>query len=158
MEIEPQSSPRSFTSQLIIGLDRRPLWLWVVLSLACYIGLALWFPLLPNFNRAPLVDVRSLAPSLAGGLAYGALICLLFAFFVLAYRHVRKADEKPGLSKLVGVSILLSLPLLFVYPINANDLYRYVIRGRVQTVYGENPFSVAPDSFVDDPFLPLAGE
>jgi hypothetical protein len=121
-------------------------------------GLALWFPLLPNYNRVPLADVRALAPSLAEGLIYGGLVGLLFAFFALAHRRVRQAGEKLGIAGLVGVSILFSLPLLLVYPINANDVYRYVIRGRIQTVYGESPFSVAPDSFPEDPFLPLAGE
>jgi hypothetical protein len=95
---------------------------------------------------------------LAKGLVYGGLVCLLFAFFALAYRRVRRGGEKLGIARLVGVSFLFSLPLLLVYPINANDVYRYVIRGRIQTVYGESPFSVAPDSFPDDPFLPLAGE
>jgi hypothetical protein len=149
---------RSIASQLVFSLDRFPLWLWIVLSLAGYMGLALWFPLLPNYNRVPLADIRTLAPSLAEGLIYGGLVCLLFAFFALAYRRVLKGGEKLGIAGLVGISFLFSLPLLLVYPINANDVYRYVIRGRIQTVYGENPFSIAPDSFPEDPFLPLAGE
>ncbi len=149
---------RNFVSRLIVNLDRRPLWLWVLLSLAGYIALALWFPLLPHYDLVPLADVRSLAPSLVEGLAYGLLVCLLFAFFTLAYRRVRQGDKKPRLLAIVGVSFLFSLPLLLVYPINSNDIYRYVIRGRIQTIYGESPFSAAPDSFPDDPFLPLAGE
>ena len=126
--------------------------------MAGYILLAFWFPLLAHYDRVPVADVRSLAPSLGEGLAYGLLLCLLFAFFAIAYRRVRHGREKPGLLGLIGVSTLFSLPLFLVYPINANDLYRYVIRGRIQSVYEQSPFSAAPDSFAGDPFLPLAGE
>ena len=146
------------TAHLLTSLYRLPLWLWILFSLTAYSVLALWFPLLPHYRRVPLQDVRSLAPSLAEGLAYGLLLCLLFAFFALAYRRVRHGFEKPGIWTLVGVSCLFSLPLLLVYPINANDIYRYVIRGRIQSVYAANPFSAAPNSFPADPFLPLAGE
>jgi len=129
-----------------------------VLSLAGYIVLAFWFPLLPHYNRLPVADVRSLAPSLAGGLAYALLLCLLFTFFAIAYRRVQGGRERVGLLRLAGTSLLFALPLLLVYPINANDLYRYVIRGRINSLYGESPFAVPPDGFPDDPFLPLAGE
>ncbi len=44
------------------------------------------------------------------------------------------------------------------YPINANDIYRYVIRGRVTSIYEKNPFIVSPDDHLEDPFLPFAGE
>ena len=109
----------SVASRLIVNLDRRPLWLWVLLSLVGYITLAIWFPLLPHYNRVPWADVLSLAPSLAEGLAYGLLVCLLFAFFALAYRRVRQGTENPRLLALVGVSFLFSLPLLLVVPENA---------------------------------------
>jgi hypothetical protein len=59
---------------------------------------------------------------------------------------------------LLGTAVLFAIPLLQTYPINANDLFRYVIRGRVSSIYGESPYATAPDAFPDDPFLPLAGE
>ncbi len=143
---------------VLTKLDRGPQWLWIVLSGVGYILLAVWFPLLPHHNLLPLSDVRSLAPSLLQGLAYSGLVCLLFGFLVMSYRRVRMTDATLGLAQLVTVSILLSLPLLFVYPINANDIYRYVIRGRINSIYGADPFSVPADHFADDPFLPFAGE
>jgi len=139
-------------------LDRIPLWLLILLSLTGYILLSMWFPLLPHYNQVPLADIRFFTPSLAEGLAFACLLCLLFGFFALAYHRVRILNHPPGLTTIVGVSILFSLPMLFTYPINANDIYRYVIRGRIQSVYQENPFSVAPEEFPDDPFSPLAGE
>jgi hypothetical protein len=142
----------------MLKLDRRPLWLWVAFSMVGYILLALWFPLLPYHNVLPLADVRSLAPTLPLGLAYAGLISLLFGFCIMAYRRASRRDAKLSLATLVAISSLSALPLLFVYPINANDLYRYVIRGRINSVYGADPFSVPPDRFANDPFLPLAGE
>ena len=61
------------------------LWPLVGLSLAGYIGFALWFPLRPYFNRLPSPDVRSLAPSLIQAVAYAALLTALFALYWLAY-------------------------------------------------------------------------
>lgn len=130
-------------------------WL-IALSVAGYVVLALWFPLWPAFNHVPLSDVRSFSPSLGLGLLYGALLCGLFWLSARAFRVLR--DRPLRLRGLLLVTILLGLPLLFTYPINANDLYRYVIRGRIQTVYGGNPYAQPPSAFPGDPLLPLAGE
>lgn len=131
-------------------------WLWMALSLALYGVLPLRFPLLPNYNVVPLADVRTFTPSLLDGLAYALLVALLYLFYLLAYRAARQTGLR--LAHILGVTLLLALPLLLVYPINANDVFRYFIRGRVMTVYGQNPLAVAPAAFPDDPYLPLAGE
>jgi hypothetical protein len=62
------------------------------------------------------------------------------------------------LIRIVLVAALFCLPLLFTYPINATDIYRYFIRGRITSVYDENPFTTPASSIEDDPFSPLAGE
>lgn len=137
-------------------MSRLPLWLIVLLSLAGYVVLALWFPLRPYYNQLPLADVRRIADSPAGGLAYALLLTALFALFVLAYRRVRSDVLSPWLLLLVG--LLLALPLIFTFPINATDIYRYIIRGRITVVHEANPFVVAPAELVDDPYAVLAGE
>jgi hypothetical protein len=58
----------------------------------------------------------------------------------------------------VLVAALFCLPLLFTYPVNATDIYRYFIRGRITTVYDENPFTVPPASLEADPYAELSGE
>jgi len=131
-------------------------WLWILLSLALYLLLPLIFPLLPNYNAVPLADVLTFTPTLLKGLGYALLVALLYLFYLLAYHTARRAGLR--LVHILGVSLLLALPLLFVYPINANDIFRYFIRGRLMTVYDENPLAVAPRAFPDDPYLPLAGE
>ena len=132
-----------------------------ILALASLIGYAifwLWFPLRPYFNAVPLQDVRTFAPSLLSGLGYGLLLLALFGLYWLAFRVVQARRTAPSLVVLLGTAVLFAIPLLQTYPINANDLYRYVIRGRISSVYGESPYTTPPDAYPDDPFLPLAGE
>ena len=143
---------------------RAPLWAALLLSFLGYGLLALWFPLLPNAGRVPPGDVRAFAPTLAAGLIYAAVVLALFLLFVAACRRVADGDltsgkdERRALAALLLVAALLAAPLLFAYPINATDVYRYVIRGRVASAYGESPYLAPPARFVGDPFLPLAGE
>ena len=127
-------------------------------SLVGYLIFWIWFPLRPYFNTLPLQDVNSLAPSLLAGLGYGLLLLVLFGLYWLAFRAVQMSKSAPSLALLLGTAVLLALPLLQTYPINANDLYRYVIRGRVSSVYQQSPYAAPPNAFSDDPFLPLAGE
>jgi hypothetical protein len=131
-------------------------WLLGLLLWAGYGLLALWFPLVPHYTQAPLRDVRAFTPSLVGGLAYGLLICALFGLTWLAYRQARRCAPGPG--TLAATAVLLALPLLFTFPINATDLYRYVIRGRISSAHAANPYAAPPSAFPADPLLPLAGE
>lgn len=139
-------------------LRRLPLWAIFLLSLAgCWL-LRVWFPLYLHYASAPLPDVRRLSPTLAAGLAYGAVLCALFGLHALAHERVRqRLPHRPLVTILLG-ALLLAQPLITTFPINATDLYRYVIRGRVSSIYGHNPYETPPDAFPDDPYLPLAGE
>lgn len=137
---------------------RSNLTLLALASLVGYLVFGWWFPLRPFFNALPLQDVRTFAPSLLAGLGYALLLLALFALYWLAFRAVQSKRAAPSLWILLGTAVLLAIPLLQTYPINANDLFRYVIRGRVSSVYGQSPYTAAPDTFPDDPFLPLAGE
>lgn len=118
--------------------------------------LPFWFPLPPYAYQ--LLDIRSFTPSLGEGLLYGGWLLLTFGVYMLLYRLVRNGRLSLPLSRQLLYALIVALPLLFTYPINANDLYRYFIRGRIGAVYGENQFLVPPSAFPDDPFRPLAGE
>ncbi len=134
---------------------------FTLLALALFGGYLVfwaWFPLRPYFNTVPLQDVRSLAPSLLAGLGYALLLLALFGLYWLAFRLVDQGRAVPSLIFLLGTAVLFAIPLLQTYPINANDLFRYVIRGRLTSIYSENPYDTPPDAIADDPFLPLAGE
>jgi hypothetical protein len=139
-----------------------PLGAILALSALGYGVLWWWFPLAPNVARAPAADIRTFAPTLLGGLAYALLLGTLFALHRMAFRRLRdnglRWADGMALLWLLGGALLLALPLLAAYPINATDVYRYVLRGRVASVYGQSPYTTPPAAFVGDPFMPLAGE
>jgi hypothetical protein len=130
----------------------------VLLSFAGYLLLSFWFPLGSSDDLNTLNDVRSLAPTLVEGLAYALLICLLYGFYLIAYRLIAAREGGLSLLAIVLVTTAFCLPLLLSYPINATDIYRYFIQARITTVYDENPYSVAPSEIAEDPYAPLAGE
>lgn len=58
----------------------------------------------------------------------------------------------------VVFGLLFGFTLVWLYPITAIDLFRYVVIGRVWTIHGESPLITPPHEFPDDPYLPFAGE
>jgi hypothetical protein len=139
-------------------MRRVPPWSLALLSLLGYILIAVWFPLDPSLHHAPLPDIRTLTPSLGAGLAYGGWLVALFALYALAYRWVRGAATGLSLRFILLTTALFSLPLVLTFPVNATDVYRYFVRGRVTAVYGLSPFSFPPAAFPSDPYVSLAGE
>lgn len=141
---------------LLAFCQRLPLWVLVLLMASGYGLMALWFPLSPAYQQILLVDIRTFAPTLLQGAAYGLLLLLLHGLYWLAYRQ---AGKRPlSLPHLLLITLLLSLPLLITFPINSTDLYWYVMRGRISSVHGQNPYSAVPSQFAADPFLLPAGE
>ena len=130
-----------------------PLWLIIVLMGVGYSLTAVFFPLAPHFNRLPLPDVRTFTPSLGQGLLYALGLITLYWLYSQALRH-----RPPHLLLILVTAVLFALPLLLTFPYNATDIYRYFIRGRVSSIYDQNPFTEPPDAFPQDPFRPLAGE
>mgnify|MGYP001466520061 CR=1 FL=1 len=133
------------------------LWPWAAAGLAGGALLALWFPLAPNVGRVPPADVRTFAPTLLAGSLYALLLLALHGVYLAAVARGSRVARRPLALALLGAA-LCALPLLFAYPINATDVYRYLIRGRIAAVYGQSPFVAPPAAFIGDRFLPLAGE
>jgi alpha-1,6-mannosyltransferase len=129
--------------------------IWLSGGLLIYILFAAWFPLFPHVSHVPPYDVRSFTPSMRAGLSY---VLLISAAFIVYRTAVRAAPARLSLPLILASTALLAAPLLLAYPINATDVYRYVIRGRVQSAYGANPYLTPPAVFANDPLLPLAGE
>ena len=140
---------------MLASLRRLPLWSLALISGFIYLILALWFPLTTHYNQAPPADIYVLSKAWWQGLLYGLLLTALFGAYGLAWWRAEVEDRPVRIIWLAA--ILFVLLLLFVFPINATDIYRYFLRGRVASLYGESPYLLAPDQFVD-PYLPLAGE
>ncbi len=128
------------------------------LSLLLYLVAPVWFPLGPYATRQPLPDIRFFTPSLAAGLLYALWFLLLYGLYGVAARHVNRLPRPPGLVWLLGTAVFLAIPQLFTFPINATDIYRYFIRGRIFSLHGQNPFAIEAASLTNDPFWHLAGE
>ncbi len=129
-----------------------------LLSLVGYLLLAIWFPLRPYYNHSPSPDVRQLAPTLADGGKYAALLLLLTGLYWIAYQMVTRRKKGLSLAAILAVAALFCLPLIMAFPINATDVYRYFIRGRISQVHHENPFDVSVAALTDEPYAALAGE
>jgi hypothetical protein len=129
----------------------------VLLSLVGYAVFWLWFPLVPFYRQVPLSDVRTFSPSLLAGGGYGLLLLVLYGLYWLAFQQTQ-AGLQLRLRVILGTAVLFSLPLLYTYPINATDVFRYFIYGRISALYHANPYLTPPGAFPQDPLLPLAGE
>ncbi len=127
-------------------------------NMAIYIIFWRWFPFAPNSLQNK--DIFAFTPSLPAGLAYVSLLTLAFLLYWAAAKQLNDdtAPRSFGVWAILGVAALYCIPLIFAYPINATDIYRYAIRGRILGYYGENPYQLSPSVFPDDPYHFLAGE
>ncbi len=137
-----------------------------------YVAYIVAFPLISNTQAGgPAADLEILMRGFRWfAPVYTAGIFLLYYLFWQAMRLVWSLDKPqatphPPLSALLTYKFLiLSFGLLFgftlvwLYPITANDLFRYVLRGRIWAVYGASPMLTPPNAFPNDPYAAFAGE
>ncbi|MCB0165342.1 MAG: hypothetical protein KDI79_14025, partial [Anaerolineae bacterium] len=71
---------------------------------------------------------------------------------------IRRNQEQTLKLLILGFGIVFSFTLVWLYPITANDLFRYVLRGRIWAVHGASPMLTPPEAFPDDPYAAFAGE
>jgi hypothetical protein len=100
---------------------------------------------------------QSLGVAAAPFASAGLLLVLVFLFagYFWVLRGVRFGMQPDArLGTIIGGVLLFSLPLLFSPYLLSNDIYPYIMYGRIAAIYGENPALVAPNAFANDPFLP----
>lgn len=120
------------------------------------------FPLISNTQKGgPAADLEILmrdyrwfAP------IYTLGIFLLYYLFWQALQIVSHITVQASRIKflILAFGLLFGFTLVWLYPITANDLFRYVLRGRVWAVYGESPMLAPPNNFPNDPYIAFAGE
>lgn len=136
----------------------RSFWLMASLSALGYLVLLLWMPLAPHAAPTPRPDVSAFAPWPWGTLAYTALLAGLLYAYWRAYRLIVTGQARPSLAAIMLPAALFCAFLVAAFPINALDIYNYLILGRLEAVFGQNPYLVAPAGIPHDPFLKYAGE
>lgn len=93
----------------------------------------------------------------SAGVAFVLTFLALFVLYLLALRCAKFESTPRVLATIAGVTVLLNLPLLFLYPVDSTDIFDNIIRGRLTAVYGLNPFVRSPSAVMSDPFFLYSG-
>jgi hypothetical protein len=134
-----------------------------------YLTYIIAFPLISNTQKGgPAADLEILmrdyrwfAPIYLLG------IFLLYYLFWQTLQIVSRISAQPPFGTyhvsrvkllILAFGLLFASTLVWLYPITANDLFRYVLRGRIWAVYGESPMLSPPNNFPNDPYIAFAGE
>jgi hypothetical protein len=83
-----------------------------------------------------------------------AAFALLLAAYLRLLRLVRHNPQSTvGLRAILGGVVLFSLPLLLLPYILSQDIYLYIMYGRLAAIHGANPAVTAPVAYQQDPLL-----
>jgi hypothetical protein len=144
-----------------IGVPR-VLWL-----LACGLALAALYHAafaqpysLEQFGARPRQSIGTLT-NFSNDAAYryiGGMAALFVVYAVGLRLIVRQSAALPAGRQVWGVVIVAGavgfcLALLPMYPVDASDIYDYILRGRMSAVYDLNPLRDLPTRIPDDPFF-----
>lgn len=94
-------------------------------------------------------------PWLAPFLLFLLLLGLLAAYASAAIiaRHYQPSPGRRYLSLLLAGALLFSLILLFQPLLFSDDVFTYMMSGRILSVYGSDPLNTVPSLFTNDPYL-----
>lgn len=84
--------------------------------------------------------------------AFIASVLGLFLLYLLALREIRENESRHTWAVVVAFALLFVLTMALMYPITAIDVYGYIVRTRIFTMFGSNPFTTVPAQFPQDPF------
>jgi len=74
--------------------------------------------------------------------------------YLLTWRQILKHPlEKKLIKLIIFFTIIFSLILILIPPIGSRDVYNYILRARIFTVYHENPYLLTTENFPDDIFF-----
>ncbi len=170
------TSPVAGTAQFNL---RKRVW-WPILSLSCLACILLADSLFSAFV-IPQSPGRMAEPSanLIAGLPFWSFVlslplpipqqsnwlaiellvasALKFAAYASAVYIVwNQPCDRRMLFVVLSAALLCFLITVFALPNVNRDIYNYILSGRVATVYGSNPYQVAPDQFPNDLFYRYA--
>jgi len=131
-------------------------WLYGGLSLTLYLAITLRYPLW-RYVTQPLLDVGKVERyDKTAGFTLVAAWAVLFLIYLRVLFLAPAGKVGSGLrDALVLLPLMFFLVQLGSHYILANDITDYIMRGRISSVYGQNPFAVLPTVFKDDPFFPF---
>lgn len=89
---------------------------------------------------------------MGAGISYTLGFLALFILYFLALRCAKFEATPRVLATVTATTVLLNLPLLLLYPVDSADIFDNIIRGRMTSLYGLNPFLQVPHDVIQDPF------
>ncbi len=114
------------------------------------------FPLLRNYQSFTDMGIIN-DYSHTGFITFMLVFSFLFVILILACRQTDLYRDKATLYLVIGFGLLFSCTALFIYPINAIDIFGYIAESRVLILYHANPMTVAPAYYTHDAFIQSLG-
>lgn len=114
----------------------------------------LLFAFLPRHIRQPKTHLfNALGNGALAPLLYTLGVIALFALAVIVWRAAR--DDAGWEVRLWALAppVIFATLLLLTMPLTSRDIFFYTMSGRVLSIYGQNPYTVAPSAFPHDPLF-----
>ncbi len=106
-----------------------------------------------DLRDQPLLNLFQISksdPAIAWKL--GTAFVGLGLLYWLAWRTAHRARDRRAWLVIIGGALLFGLLTLFVFPYDAADAFDNIMRGRITSIHGFNPFQDTPEHFSTDPF------
>ncbi len=130
----------------------------LTISLSFYLNFTSRYNLATHLTKPfqTFATLSGFAPE--GAWRYSLTFALTFALYGLGYRlgAARLRKGRP-IVLILALSALAHAALLPMYPLDATDVYDYIIRARMTAFYGMNPLRDVPRQLPDDPFYRFVG-
>jgi hypothetical protein len=110
------------------------------------------FPLQSSYQGLTDMGIMN-SHSYIGFIAFLLIFSLLFGLLILSRRTAFLPQKKSALYLILGFGFLFACTSVFVYPINAIDIFGYIAQSRVLVLYHANPMIVAPAHYTQDSFI-----
>jgi len=137
-----------------------PRWIWLLALGGASLGVYLVGLLAPyslfTLGLPPLLDIDKLTRQRPiAQAAFVGTFALLFGLYYWAWRVCRSPHPTPrSMWIALGLSLLaFNSALVWLYPIDAADIFDNIFHGRLIAYYSDSPFSAAPKDYYRDPFF-----
>ncbi len=114
----------------------------------------LCFAFLPRYILQPKVHLfNALGNGPLSPILYTLGVGTLFALATVVWRAAR--DDAGWEVRLWALAppVVFAALLLLTMPLTSRDIFFYTMSGRVLSIYGQNPYTVAPSAFPNDPLF-----
>ena len=132
-----------------------------ILSVTLYALLFVTTANLIAWYSTPLLDLLRILkedPNAQWRLAIGFM--LLSGLYLLGWHALQHIHTPAGVRTawilLIGGAVLSALVLLYLYPLDAADIFDNILHGRITGIYGGNPFHQLIIQYKSDPFFNYA--